>query len=158
MSDAEAWDRLWAVAEALGIPVSKGTTARGECPWDGSVLHGKTSDDNEGICDWWHEIGHFLVAPEEGLSLKGWGSGAVYDCTPGGAVLPDAALEEDASAVGIWCQAMLGHDEATAREHAAYHSWEDSDWLHHLPFLEPTSRQRAYTRLTRGGFPTPWTS
>jgi hypothetical protein len=152
--------RMWRVARAVGLPVSPRTFNGGTSPWDGDVLHGHVTARGEGDADWWHEIGHFLVAPEEGLRLRGWGQGMVYDGTDGGPELGNGGQEEDASAVGIWCQAVLGKDPEGAEVHARYHSWkrDERSWRGHLhKEMDPAIRDRVRDRLRAKGLQTPWT-
>jgi hypothetical protein len=162
--------RMWRTARAIGLPCSPRTFAEKECPWDGKVLHGHARISGQGICDWWHEIGHFLVAPEKALKLRGWGQGTVYDGTEGGPEILDEADEPDASAVGIWCQQVFGLDPEGARVHAEFHSWiasnspsmykgsREKSWQQHLADMLSPVRDRVEQRLSRAGLPTPWST
>lgn len=154
--------RMWEVARKLQIPCSPHTRSKTGCPWDGSVLHGKVLSSFE-ESDWWHEIGHFLVAPEEGQKLPGWGQGMVYDGSDGGPVISeDLAEEQHASAVGIWCQIHLGKDPEGGAVHSEYHSWhpspentESHPWFlaHRFPDVV---KNRVSLRLEAAGFLHPW--
>ncbi len=162
--------RMWRIARAIGLPCSPRTFSERECPWDGKVLHGHVGGSSEGICDWWHEIGHFLVAPEQALGLRGWGQGTVYDGTDGGPEILDEADEPDASAVGIWCQHALGLDLDGARAHSEYHGWVsaknqnlygrklEKSWQQHLSDMASPIRDRVEQRLSRAGLSTPWST
>lgn len=153
--------RMWEVARKLQIPCSPRTASRTGCPWDGSVLHGKVLTGFE-ESDWWHEIGHFLVAPEEGQRFPGWGQGRVYDGSDGGPILADPAEEQHASAIGIWCQVHLGRDPEGGAVHSEYHSWHKSPennqshaWFlaHHF---SDVLKSRVSLRLEAAGFSHPW--
>lgn len=166
-------DKVWEVASKLGMPISPDTkvqTIGRECPWDGKFLHGHRDhphSDAEGVTmDWWHEIGHWLVASKEGQKLPGFGQGMVYDLSDGGPRLKDCGYEEHASAIGIWLQHELGNDPEGARDHAGHHNWstETVDGLYdpHLAHWHEGLdvplyvRHRVAGRLTAAGFTTPW--
>ncbi len=143
--------RMWEVAQALGIPCSPRTMAKGGCPWDGRALHGRTLEAGEGIQDWWHEIGHFLIAPEEGHTLPGWGQGRVYDMSDGGPVIKGCGLEEYASATGIWCQHILGRDPIGAAQQAEHHGWAPGAWLQGCRDIKEPFFSRVASRLEAAG-------
>jgi len=166
-------DKVWEVASALGMPISPDTrvqTSGMECPWDGKFLHGHRDhphSDAEGTTwDWWHEIGHWLVASEEGQKLPGFGQGMVYDLSDGGPRLKGCGYEEHASAIGIWLQHELGDDPEGARGHADHHSWStelvdglyDPHQAHWHEGLDVPVyvRHRVAGRLVAAGFTTPW--
>lgn len=114
---------VWEVADRIGLPNDRNAhPSRGSCPWDGFQLCGAGERDLD--ADLWHEIGHALVAPDYGWKLHGWGQGMVYEGSPGGRLLFGAGEETDASAVGIWAQAVLGGDPDGAHKHAEEHSWD----------------------------------
>lgn len=180
---AEQLAAVFEIATRLGLPNSPSTAAAGgegiphtDCPWDGVALHGKVFTTRSRVVecaieDYWHELGHALVAPRRYWNLRGWGQGMVYDGNDGGPVYPDAGHEADASAVGIWLHGLYDTREAT--RHAEYHSWGENDetgtlglsLLRH-PFLElrryfqtgitPGVKRRVAARLRRIGLPSPW--
>lgn len=182
--------RLWEVAARLGMEVRPDDCAPPfGCPWTGLALCGY-GDPGTGVpreaslADLWHEIGHYLVACTRGQSLRGWGmSDDIYDGSdPGGPACERHAEEPDASAIGIWCQHVLGQDCEGARLHADEHGWKDSKYdrdnglagaVEHLLKLgvRPgrhiyrcerrvsrgrTVKRRVIRRLRGAGFTTPW--
>jgi hypothetical protein len=119
--------------------------------------------------DWWHEIGHALIAHKRCWSLKGWGQGRVYDFSDGGPVdLDGGGNEPDASAIGIWCQHVLGHDVGGARAHAVHHGWNlpgeppgshavnELTWADGLEVVDLATRERVTSHLHAAGFQAPW--
>lgn len=176
---AEGCAKIWQTASALGIRCSPHTLSSTGSPWDGEVLHGARlpmGEHERKECDWWHEIGHFLVAPLEGRRLVGWGQGDVYDGSPGGPVLADLAEEPHASLMGIWLHQFIGGERDAAKEHAWVHEWSDArdssvcEWelVWQDQFLIPSGSVEAigfpaeimiriHSRLREAGLGSPWT-